>query len=232
MSTTPQLSPTVENYLKQIYLAEEELKGKWITTGQIARFLGVTPGTATAMAQKLAARSLANYQTHKGVQLNKQGRARARFVLLRHRLMEYFLVHVLDMPWHEVHAEAEILEHALSPKVITHLDAFLGHPTRDPHGDPILREGEQETSSGQPLIECQINTHFRIKRLLKQNAKFLEFAQKTSLIPSATFLLLSKNEEAATLELHPLPPHTHVPTTLSFATARQILVEPLTPPTA
>src|SRR3989337_462440 len=132
-------SHTVENYLKAIYQAQTTLAGAdaLVPMGQLASALGVVPGTATTMVKALAESGLVRYEPYSGVRLTKAGEKLAALVLRRHRLVELFLVKVMGMNWTEVHDEAENLEHAVSDRLIDRIDAMLGRPEVDPHGDPI-----------------------------------------------------------------------------------------------
>ena len=130
-------SSTVENYLKQIYLEQQSLGPELVPMGRLATAMAVTPGTATTMIKALAEANLVNYEPRSGVRLTRPGEQLALHVLRRHRLVELFLVKMLGLDWSEVHEEAEHLEHAVSDKVLERMDALLGHPSVDPHGDPI-----------------------------------------------------------------------------------------------
>src|SRR4051812_33993924 len=132
-------SQTVENYLKTIYLAQTAARGRdaLVPMGQLASTLGVVPGTATTMVKTLAESGLVRYEPYMGVRLTRAGEKLASLVLRRHRLVELFLVKVLGMSWAEVHDEAELLEHAVSERLIDRIDEMLGRPEVDPHGDPI-----------------------------------------------------------------------------------------------
>src|SRR6266480_7252427 len=132
-------SSTVENYLKAIHQGQWALTGdeRLVPMGQVASALGVAPGTATTMVKALAESGLADYEPYSGVRLSPAGEKLAGLVLRRHRLVELFLVQVMGMSWAEVHDEAEQLEHVVSERLIERIDEMLGHPTHDPHGDPI-----------------------------------------------------------------------------------------------
>src|SRR3982751_5269499 len=132
-------SSTVENYLKAIHHGQSSLPPamRLVPMGQVATALGVTPGTATTMVKALAESGLAEYEPYSGVRLSASGEKLAGLVLRRHRLVELFLVQVMGMSWDEVHDEAEQLEHVVSDRLIERIDAMLGRPTHDPHGDPI-----------------------------------------------------------------------------------------------
>jgi len=130
-------SQSVEDYLKSVY----ELTGGEgrASTGQLARFLEITPASATGMAQALAGMSppLLDYQKHRGVALTDRGRLVALEVIRHHRLIELFLHEALGLEWDEVHDEAELLEHVLSERLEARIAETLGDPSHDPHGDPI-----------------------------------------------------------------------------------------------
>src|SRR5213592_1768641 len=123
--------------------------------GSLVSALGVTPGTATTMVKALADAGLAEYEPYSGVRLTAAGEKLAGLVLRRHRLVELFLVQVMGMSWAEVHDEAEQLEHVVSERLIERIDDMLGHPTHDPHGDPIpTPEGALTTRHLETLLTC------------------------------------------------------------------------------
>src|ERR671915_2023046 len=135
MSTTADLTVAVQDYLKAIYALESA--GERVTTSALAARMGVSAPSATAMTKRLAELGLVERAPYKGVALTEQGRLGALEVLRHHRLLELYLVNRLGLSLDEVHAEAELLEHALSEELEAKIDAELGFPTRDPHGDPI-----------------------------------------------------------------------------------------------
>jgi DtxR family Mn-dependent transcriptional regulator len=129
-------SAVVEDYAKAIYALERRSRGP-VGNNDIAERLGVPPGTSSAMVKRLAELGLVAHTPYRGVRLTDEGRAVALEVLRHHRLLEQFLAETLDLPWDRVHAEAELLEHALSEELEAAIAERLGHPTHDPHGDPI-----------------------------------------------------------------------------------------------
>src|SRR5271157_1483730 len=130
------ISASVQDYAKAVY-ALEAREGAAVSTTELAERLGVTPGSVSAMVRKLSAVGLVEHERYHGVRLTGQGRRVALEVLRHHRLLELFLAEELGMPWDRVHAEAEVLEHVLSEDLEELIAARLGHPTVDPHGDPI-----------------------------------------------------------------------------------------------
>src|SRR6266545_7949751 len=153
-------SQTVENYLKTIFQAQMALENATtlVPMGQLATALGVVPGTATTMVKALADSGLAHYEPYAGVRLTPAGEKLAALVLRRHRLIELFLVNVMGMSWTEVHDEAELLEHAVSDRLIERIDEMLGRAEADPHGDPIPdAEGVLERRPFDTLLTCPLN---------------------------------------------------------------------------
>ncbi|MFT6698585.1 MAG: DtxR family Mn-dependent transcriptional regulator [Porticoccaceae bacterium] len=125
-----------ENYLKAIYHLESDSK-KGISTNAIAKSLETKASSVTDMVKKLSEKEVVLYVKYQGVTLTEFGKKTAANIVRKHRLWEVFLVEKLNFSWDEVHDVAEQLEHIKSPKLINQLDALLGFPTHDPHGDPI-----------------------------------------------------------------------------------------------
>src|SRR5436190_1979028 len=158
-------SSPVENYLKAIYLGHAALAGHkhLVSMGHVANALAVTPGTATTMIKALSESGLAEYEPYSGVRLTAAGERLAGLVIRRHRLVEAFLVQVMGMSWAEVHEEAELLEHAVSDRLIDRIDEMLGRPTHDPHGDPIPdTEGAIAHRHFESLLTCPTATRLRV----------------------------------------------------------------------
>lgn len=177
---------TVENYLKAILVRSGDGDAA-VSKGAIAGALGVTPGTITTMVKSLAAQGLVEHRPREGVRLTRAGRAHALGVVRKHRVVETFLVRVLKMDWKEVHEEAEALEHSISDRVLGRMDAILGYPDADPHGDPIpaAQASLLERGTGVTLASCPAGKPFRVERIIDQSGPFLEFIQRTGLKPGA-----------------------------------------------
>ena len=192
-------SSTVENYLKTIYMAQsaESDGNELVPMGQLAHGLGVVPGTATTMVKALAESGLVTYEPYAGVRLTASGLKLAALVLRRHRLMELFLVQVLGMSWDEVHEEAERLEHAASDRVIERIDAMLGQPSTDPHGDPIPDPNGAVSARDYPtLLTCPIGAPVVVTRVTDQDAEFLRFLESSDLKPGQTVRVEIRNSTA------------------------------------
>jgi len=129
-------SPAVEDYCKAIFTLESRAEEP-VATNALAERLGLTPGSVSAMLKRLGELGLIEHHPYRGVRLTEEGRRVALEVIRHHRLLELFLAETLEMPWDRVHAEAEVLEHVISEELEALIAEALGHPTIDPHGDPI-----------------------------------------------------------------------------------------------
>jgi DtxR family Mn-dependent transcriptional regulator len=136
--STPEqaFSAAVQDYAKAIY-ALEQRGGGAVSTTALADRLEVTPASASGMVRRLGELGLVTHEPYRGVQLTERGVRLALEVLRHHRLLELYLATSLGVPWDRVHDEAEVLEHVLSEELEALIAAKLGHPTHDPHGDPI-----------------------------------------------------------------------------------------------
>jgi DtxR family Mn-dependent transcriptional regulator len=129
-------TPAIEDYSKAIF-ALESRKDEPVSTNALAERLGITPGSVSAMLKRLDELGVTTHVPYRGVRLTSEGRRIALEVVRHHRLLESYLAEALGMSWDRVHAEAEVLEHVLSDDLEELIAAKLGHPTVDPHGDPI-----------------------------------------------------------------------------------------------
>jgi DtxR family Mn-dependent transcriptional regulator len=138
MAATDRTRPSeaIEDYAKAIYSLAHQGDGT-VATNALAERLGVTPASVSAMVKKLDERGLVRHVRYKGVALTPAGERVALEVMRHHRLLETYLAEHLGVPWDRVHQEAEALEHVLSEYLEGRIAAKLGHPTHDPHGDPI-----------------------------------------------------------------------------------------------
>lgn len=190
-------SLTVENYVKAIYLIGAANDGQPAATGQVAAALGVLPGTVTSMLKTLSESGLATYTPYEGVRLTSAGTALALRIVRRHRLIELFLAKTLDLSWDEVHEEAEHMEHAVSDLLVEKIDAYLGHPQADPHGDPIPGpDGSIANPATRPLSHCEPGFRFRLSRVADQSSAFLRYLTDAGLAIGAQGEVVSNRPEA------------------------------------
>jgi DtxR family Mn-dependent transcriptional regulator len=217
---------TVENYLKHVLLLSDG-SDDLVPMGSLATALAVVPGTATTMVKSLADEGLVEHRPRQGVRLTPAGRSLALNVLRKHRLVETFLVNVLKMDWAKVHVEAEQLEHAISDDVLDRLDALLGHPAADPHGDPIpTRHGKIDADVYATLATCATDRPLRIVRVTEQSAEFLQFVDQNGLQPGARLRVADRNLAAGLVTLKRNGGRSLA---LSLAAAGKILVAPARP---
>ena len=213
----------VENYLKHVLLLSDG-NPELVPMGALAGALEVVPGTVTTMVKALADEGLVEHQPRHGVRLTGEGRRVALNVLRKHRLVETFLVNVLKMDWSKVHDEAEQLEHAISDEVLDRLDALLGHPETDPHGDPIpSRQGKLSSQVYATLATCITERAMRIVRVTEQSKEFLQFAEQNGLQPGTSLRVVDRNLTAGLVSVRK---GTGRPAALSLVAAGKILVEP------
>ncbi len=220
-------SLTVENYVKTIYLiASRSPQGRCVATGELAQALAVSPGTVTGMLKTLSEADLATYTPYEGASLTPAGERLALMVLRRHRLVEQFLVQALKMPWDEIHEEAEHLEHAVSERLIDRIDAFLGYPDVDPHGDPIpRRDGTLPDRGGLPLSELPPGCVFQLTRVVDQDPAFLRYLTDCGLDLGTRAEVIENRPEAGALVLRAGTRHV----ALGRDAAAKVLAEPSRP---
>lgn len=214
-------SLTIENYVKAIYTLSAAAD-KAAATGAIADALEVSPGSVTSMLKSLAEAGLVEYVPYEGARLTSQGKTLALRVVRRHRLIELFLVRTLGFNWDEVHDEAEHLEHAVSDTLVDRIDAFLGHPASDPHGDPIPKaDGTIVSPGGMKLCDAAVGSKFRLVRVQDQSPDFLRYLSDAGLQLGIEGRVTASHPEAQimtiTIEGRPM--------SLSRTMAEKLLVE-------
>jgi DtxR family transcriptional regulator, Mn-dependent transcriptional regulator len=181
----------IEDYVKAIYLLQQE--HCQVTTSLLAEQLGFAPPSVTSMLQKLAKLDLVAYTPYQGVVLTEDGQRIALEVLRHHRLLELFLVTKLGYSWEEVHAEAEVLEHVISETLEARIAALLGHPTTDPHGDPIpAADGTLPFNTCQPLPSLPLGATSQVSRVTDQHPDHLRYLAALGLIPGATVTMRAR----------------------------------------
>lgn len=191
----------VEDYLKCI-LAEQQRSEGLVSMGRIGTALKVAPGTVTAMIKTLAESGLVDYEPYGGVRLSEAGRKLATHVQRRHRLIELFLVQVVGLDWSEVHDEAEHLEHAVSERLIEKIDELLGHPSADPHGDPIPdRLGRLVERTSFSLLVCPLRSDLRVVRVGDQSSAFLKLLERNGLAVGSRLQVAERSEAGDSVEL-------------------------------
>jgi DtxR family transcriptional regulator, Mn-dependent transcriptional regulator len=182
-------SDAVQDYLREIFKLQRT--GSPVKTSTLARRMGVTPPSATAMVKKLAALGLADHQLYRGVRLTRAGERIALEVIRHHRLLELYLTETLDVGLDEVHAEADRLEHGLSEELEARIDAMLGSPAHDPHGDPIPDANLRILrSEARPLTTLEPGEHATVERVPDGDGELLRYLATLALLPRERIQLL------------------------------------------
>ena len=177
----------VEDYAKAIYALSRPDPSEPVTTTAIAARLGVSPGTVTAMLKRMDKLGLVEHEPYRGVRLSEAGERLALEVIRHHRLIEAYLADALGMPWDRVHDEAEVLEHYISEELEERMSAALGHPDRDPHGDPIP---DRELSfavaeDALPLSALEPGAAGVFARVSDGDPEMLRYLSERSILPGA-----------------------------------------------
>lgn len=191
-------SNVAQDYLKAIYGAGE-WTGAGATTSALAARFGVAPSTASETVRKLAAAGWVDHQRYGLVTLTPAGRAVALAVVRRHRIVETFLVERLGYSWDEVHEEAEMLEHAMSDRLLARMDEALGHPERDPHGDPIPQpDGTVPQPPAVPLADLPAGARGRVARISDAEPQVLRYLTEIGIGLDVELAIVERREFAGT----------------------------------
>ncbi len=169
------LTNVAQDYLKVIWAA-----GEWepvpVTVTALAARMGVRAATVSDGIRRLTEQGFLVHEPYGAVELTEAGRRHALAMVRRHRLIETFLVEMLGYPWDQVHDEAEVLEHAVSDTLVDRIDAALGHPARDPHGDPIpTAEGDPRRPDATRLTKARPNAPHRVVRISDADPAVLRY---------------------------------------------------------
>jgi len=192
------LSTAMQDYLKGIYHLQHHGS---VATNDLARHLDVSAASVTSMIRKLHDLQLVRHEAYRGVELTPAGRKVALELIRHHRLIETYLAEALGYAWHEVHAEAEKLEHHISEEFEDRIAAILGHPQYDPHGDPIpSKDGRLPQVSTTRLSEVPTGSTVRIRRVSDHDAAMLQTLTKNG-IALGSELEIIKTDTAGNLRL-------------------------------
>jgi DtxR family Mn-dependent transcriptional regulator len=185
-------SPAIDDYCKAIYTLETRADEP-VSTNALAERLELTSGSVSGMLKKLDELGLISHVPYRGVRLTPEGRRVALEVIRHHRLLELYLAEALQMPWDRVHDEAEVLEHVLSEELEELIAAKLGHPTIDPHGDPIpsadLELEEAPTRSLESLVPGDRGTFVRVS---DADPEMLRYLARQGILPGGHLQVLER----------------------------------------
>ena len=218
---TSRSSQSVEDFLKAVYNLQRERDR--VSTNALADALNITAPAVTDMAKRLVEEGTVDYRKYRGVRLTDIGKQVALKTLRRHRLIETYLVHDLGYALHEIHDEAEALEHTVSDRFIEAISRKLGHPQYDPHGDPIPNlDGIMAHRDLQPLSKLALHTPARIRRFVMDDPDMLQDTQERGLTMGKTLEVVARDpfEGPITVQLQ-----SQAPMTIGHKMASFILVE-------
>jgi DtxR family Mn-dependent transcriptional regulator len=198
----------IEDYVKVIY-AHTEWQPEPISTSALAARLGLAASSVTEMVKKLVAQGLAEHEPYGAVLLAAEGTTLALRMLRRHRLIETWLVESFGYRWDEVHDEAEVLEHALSDRLLELIDEQLGRPIRDPHGDPIpTAYGHVTRPDAMLLRDAAVGSSGQVVRISDRDPQLLRHLSAESITLDRELTVLSRDTGSLTLEVHGSARHT------------------------
>jgi DtxR family Mn-dependent transcriptional regulator len=197
------MTQSEENHIKTIFLLEETGKGK-ILTNAIAEKLETKASSVTDMMQKLEEKGMVTYMKYQGVNLTAAGKRAALALVRKHRLWETFLVNRLNFGWDEVHEIAHQLEHIQSESLVEKLDAFLGYPETDPHGEPIPGRDGKVQMQAQHLINLSTakpGKTYVLEAVLQPTDVFLRYLNKVGLGIGSEFLIMKIEDYDLSMEI-------------------------------
>ncbi|OKX85503.1 metal-dependent transcriptional regulator [Corynebacterium glutamicum] len=193
-------SNVVEDYLTALFRAEEWDEEP--TTGKLAEVIGVTASTVSATLKKLNLEGFVNYRPYGDIELTPAGRDIAINVIRRRRIIETYLSEKLGLGAHELHGEADLLEHAVSPRVLEKMFQAVGYPTLDPHGDPIPTEsGEMTINDGLMLLELKAGASATVTRVRDGNPSVVRYLTGVGITVGTTVTVVEALSDIATLRL-------------------------------
>ncbi|MCF3937623.1 MULTISPECIES: metal-dependent transcriptional regulator [Gordonia] len=196
-----ELSNVTQDYLKVIWTLQEWADVK-VTTKMLAERLGVSASTASEAIRKLADQGLVSHERYGSVTLTDEGQSAAVLMVRRHRLIETFLVRELGYGWDEVHDEAEVLEHAVSDRLMSRLDAKLGFPSRDPHGDPIpALDGSVPSPDARLLSELEVDESGTVARISDDDPEMLRYFDEVGVALDRVVTVVEKRPFAGTISI-------------------------------
>jgi DtxR family Mn-dependent transcriptional regulator len=182
----------VQDYAKAIWSLAQR-SDEPVSTSALAERLEVSPASASAMVKRLESLGLASREPYHGVELTEAGERLALGVVRHHRLLELYLAQALGMPWDRVHAEAEVLEHAISEELSELIAEALGNPTHDPHGDPIpTADGLIEEMPTRPLAELEPGDAGTFVRVSDSDPEMLRYLSRRGIFPGDDFEVMEK----------------------------------------
>ncbi|WP_107985357.1 metal-dependent transcriptional regulator [Rhodococcus sp. OK519] len=201
MTRPETLSSVAQDYLKVIWTVQEWSRDR-VSTKLLSERIGVSASTVSEAIRKLSDQGLVDHARYGSIALTDAGRSAAVSMVRRHRLIETFLVNELGYGWDEVHDEAEVLEHAVSDRMIDRIDAKLGFPERDPHGDPIpAADGSVPTPPARQLSDFQDGDSGRVARISDADPAMLRYFDSVGIALDTEITVVERRDFAGTVSI-------------------------------
>ena len=195
------LSTSGEDYLRAIWKLGE-WQDKPVSSGQLAKALGLSPSTVSEGVSKLVTKGLVRHAPYGAISLTEDGRLQAARMVRIHRLLETGLVELFGYSWDEVHDEAEVLEHAVSDRMLDRIDAKLGFPTRDPHGDPIpAADGQVPTPPARQLSACSDGDAGTVARISDHDPEMLRYFDSVGITLDSHLRVVARRDFAGMISV-------------------------------
>jgi DtxR family Mn-dependent transcriptional regulator len=182
-----ELSESIEEYTEGIFRLQEEMEV--VSTGDIARYMTVSPASVTTMLKRLAEFGLVEHTPYQGVRLTLKGEELSVALLRKHRLVERMLVDFLELPWEDVHDLACKLEHYLTEEVADRIAKALNYPTTCPHGNPI---DARQIDSARRLSATSVGEELVVARISDERIEFLTYVLEIGLVPHTRIRVLAR----------------------------------------
>ncbi|PTH56650.1 metal-dependent transcriptional regulator [Staphylococcus agnetis] len=212
------LTEEKEDYLKAIL--SHDGKTHYVSNKTLSQFLNIKPPSVSEMVGRLEKEGFVETKPYKGVKLSEKGVSATLDIIKRHRLIELFLIEVMNYTWEEVHAEAEVLEHRVSDLFVERLDELLQYPETCPHGGMIPRGHDFEERYKTPLIDFDAGDKVIIKRI-RDKTELLIYLSSKSIQMGDTVEILQKDETNQMLEIK----YENQTVILSYENAKVIFAE-------
>ncbi len=191
-----ELTESIEEYTEGIFRLQEEIEV--VSTGDIAKYMGVAPASVTTMLKRLVEIGLVEHIPYQGVRLTTKGEQLSIALLRKHRLVERLLVDFLELPWEDVHDLACKLEHYISEDVASRISKAMGHPSTCPHGNPIdvtVGDGSKR------LADCIEGEELTVAKITDERLEFLTYIMQIGLLPNTPITVQSRTPFGDVLSL-------------------------------
>lgn len=195
------MTDSAQNYLKALWTLSE-WSGGTVAPSEMARHLNLKPSSVSDQIRRLTNQGLVDHAPYGSVKLTDEGRSLALMMVRRHRLAETFLQQMLGYTWDEVHEDADLLEHAMTDRMLSRIDSVLGHPDRDPHGDPIpAADGTLPPAIVRTLTDAEKGESVQLVRVRDGDPSILRHLEKLGATPGEIVTVVDPGESVGVMIL-------------------------------